>query len=615
MSIVFFVQTLLWFLLIMSASVGVGGLMLKILKAENPEFAWDQLGTRLAVGLGTIGYISYTLALLGKFQRETIIVLTVLGSLVGLSYCLKLVINGILWTKTYLRKKTYDWISIATLLLGLVVAVSLYLSAMQPPHATDELHYHFPEAKNIVTTGKVNWDFDGHYFYGNIPKLMEVIFAYGMIVGEYPLAHALNLAVSLSFIFIVLGVVKRHFGLKSAALAILLILLFEDYTWNATVGFVDAATVSMEIGSLLYIVEWYVGRQRKFLIWAGCLIGLALGMKYSPMATGLFSVLVVMAGALKKSIKNLSIYGLMVLTFGGVWYIKNLALYLNPFYPMYFGHVGVPNETYLGLMAAIQQFQPKTIQTFVHLIDHYRRYTEITVYASLFLAPLALLVKRERVFIKLLTAYYLLYIPYWFYSTHQIRFLMPAIVVASILTAVIVAQYLNKKTILYLVGLTIIVGLIWPNWAITVWHRYWNTKLHLVERQYALGNISETEYLSREFGCQYKVVEYLKRNKIEGKILDNWSVWHDPSVSYFSTQNKFVVWTRPPGATQTASELAKEQGIKYLYLKTSTRRRYLDDPDLTVEKTKLPKTNTEQALLKNSLLIYENGECQLYQLN
>ena len=42
---------------------------------------------------------------------------------------------------------------------------------------------------------------------------------------------------------------------------------------------------------------------------------------------------------------------------------------------------------------------------------------------------------------------------------------------------------------------------------------------------------------------------------------------------------------------------------------------YTTQKTAAVIKTKLPKTNTEQALLKNSLLIYENGECQLYQLD
>lgn len=623
MSHLLFLQVFGWLILSLLASLSLGhfvwnGLrfgLKKIIGNSREVNGIDQLGFETTVGIGIIGYLSFGLALTGKFERSTIIVFTIAAAGLGLNYAFGWGRRLLRSVKQVVKTQRIDWVTLLALCVSILVGASLYLAAMQPPHATDELHYHFPEAKSIVETGRVSWTFDGHYFYGNIPKLMELVFAYGLEISGYSLAHTLNLAMAGSFLVMVFGMLQRRFGKKTGVLAVLLILLFEDYTWNATVGFVDAATVSMEIGSLLYLIEWALDKRDSLsLAKAGALIGLALSMKYSPVWTVLFSLLLIGWRTKRKILKPLLIYGLTGLGIGGVWYLKNLVLYHNPFYPLYLGHAGIPEDVYQSLVEAIQQFGPRTWANFFGLINHYQRYTEITVYVSLFVAPLTVLIRRSRPYSTILVVYYLLYIPYWFYSTNQIRFLMPAIIVAIILTAIQLGYWLNVKALSLLALGGLIVAIVFPAWSIAVGKEYINTKLHLVERQYALGNITEGEYLTQEFGCQYQIVEYLERNKLSGKVVDNWSVWHDPSVAYFAEYNQFVIYAPGKLPIQEMVQDLKTRGIRYLYLNVTTKGRYLAETDPLVKKTIPDKFNFEEAILPTAKLIDEPGNCRLYQL-
>ena len=106
------------------------------------------------------------------------------------SYTHYLFVNGI--KKKIIPALKKDFLTIILILISLVMVASLYLTALQPPYAYDELAYHFPEALQIVDSGRAVLNFGGHYFYGNIPKLMEVLFALGITTSGFPMAHLLN---------------------------------------------------------------------------------------------------------------------------------------------------------------------------------------------------------------------------------------------------------------------------------------------------------------------------------------------------------------------------------------------------------------------------------------
>lgn len=233
------------------------------------------------------------------------------------------------------------------------------------------------------------------------------------------------------------------------------------------------------------------------------------------------------------------------------------------------------------------------------------------MYLSIFIATFSIFIKKHRRLLTALNIYYLLYLLYWFFiATHQIRFLAPALVVSLILTAVAVSVLPKFLYSLLLFGFFTLLSLK-PN----VWNSYWATKLHLTDRQYGLGNISRTEFLTRNFSCQYLVIKYLDDNDLEGAVIDNWSVWHAPSVSFFADKNHFLTYggNLKVDAQKLKEDLLKSN-IRYLYFNSEVKKIHLSNPDLLVAASRALKIPTEEYILKNSDLFYSVDNCFLYKI-
>lgn len=634
MNTIEFIVTFLYFMLFSLSSISIGYSIQNIIKKilhQKIQFKTSihEFGISILIGIGILGYIGLIIGFLGLFSKEIILIVLLIGILLQFKYLFKIVMNiikGLKFTKNI--KLTNNFITYASIIFSVLIAASLYLTALQPPYTADELHYHLPEVREIVIAEKINLNFGGHPFYGNIPKLMEVIFAMGSSVNGYGLTHLLNYLILTGFILIVFGLLNKHYNTKVASIATVLLLMFDDFTWNATSGYIDSATTAMEIGSLLLILDWFISKNKNSFFLSAILLGIGLSFKYSPLPTALFILLLIFIKFIiqnkkftVKNVKKIIIFIFLSSLLGGFWYIKNLILYKNPFYPLYFGHVGYPEESYISLVDAIQEFGPKTISYYFELTKRYLTINGVFVFMSIYLAPLILFIKEKKKFHNILLIFFILYNFYWFFfATHQIRFLGSALVVSLILLA-ITLKNINKKHFAYLITIMFLVGLVSYHtiykfdYLFTI-KSIFNTKFHLRERQYGLGNITKDEFLHREFGCQYDIVKYLKDNNITDKVIDNWSVWHAPSVSFYANEGQFITYGSQENETDV--EIYKgliKNNIIYLYYRDSVREKHLANPDILVIKNVIQKLPVEEVFYKNSSILYQVDDCKLLKFS
>ncbi len=613
MSISELVQVSGYFLLFLSCVTGLGIFTVSII---TKRINLADIGVYILIGLGMLGNLALVLGLGASFTRTNILIIASLGIVLGAWQLVRLRRLTVIPGKNLIKAIKTDLLATLCLVFAVISTATLYFSAMQPPHATDELHYHFPQARQIAQTATINWSFDGHYFYGNIPKLVDVLFGVGLTVQGYQLAHLLNYTFLIGFVLLVMLVVYRRYGYRSGVFAVLLLLLFEDFTWNATVGFVDSATSTLEIGSLLLLITWLDKKKNDLLLMSGLLIGFSLGAKYSPLPTALFMTIIVLSVSIRdKTGKYMMVFSVPALLAGGYWYVKNWILFGNPFYPMYFGHKGVSEESYQSLMEAIWQWEAKTGSVFLAKLSRWRTYSELSTYLAIWVSPLAIWWGKKDKFLALLSLYFMLYVPYWFFfATHQTRFLLTALLVANIVLAIMLAKLPAKIIGLGIMGLLATLLYIRPYPGRTLLEHYIWMKLHTVERQYGLGNVTETEYLHREFGCQYDAINYLNHLEGKEKVIDNWSVWHAPSLGYFAAKNKFVIYT--PSDTDLDEIFAdlKANSIGYLYVNTNIRSQYLQNTDSIVEKTKPGKLRADEVFIPRSQLVFEVDTCKVYKL-
>ena len=572
----------------------------------------------IPLGLAVVAYINLFLGLFGYFNKNLILITIFLILLIAIRRA-KFVANSVYsFSKIIIRNLYKNKLLIIPFILSILIIGSLYLASLQPPRVADELSYHFPQVKDIVVNERVDPQFLGHPFYGNLPKTMEILFAIGTSVSGYSFAHTLNFLILLSFLGIVFSFLYRIYGFKTATIAPILLLLYDDFTWNATTGYIDTAATGMEIASLLLILLWILHKNSILLILSSVSIGFALSTKYSPFPTAIFIGLIFLLSRKNKFFNSLLPFTIPAFLLTLFWYAKNFYYFHNPLYPLYFGHKGLSELAYTELINAIQQFGLKTSANFFDLINNFNNIHSITVYMSFFIPFVIPLIKRNRNTSLIMFAYYVLYLIYWFFfATHQTRFLMPALVTASILTSVVVAKHFNKLLII-LTGILIIFILL-PTTryrTLKALDNYGSVKLHVVERQYALGNITKKEFLVRNFGCQYEVINFLEENNLNGIVIDNWSVWHALNVSFYAESNKFItLGLNDNREISQALEISESANAKYIYFNEKVKGRHLQNTDQQIIESKLKKLPLEEYLLNKSDLIFTSEDCRLYKIN
>lgn len=593
-------QVTLLFALLIASSIGPGyyltqlfSNMLKI----NIESKWGliQTGIYLATGVTIFSYTAMILGIITQFTKTNLLILLTIFLIFSTNSLFALCKELI----SYIKLIKFQPVNHLLNFVLIALLSTLYLASMQPPHTSDELNYHLPQAQEIVDSHHVDVMFGGHFFYGNIPKMMEILYAAAISISSYQLAHLTHYAFLLAFIAIIYGVMKKLFEERTAVLVSILLLMYDDLTWNMTSGFVDGAAFVMEIAGLLLTLTYLQLKTKKeseFLLYSGITFGIAATIKYSVFIT-IFYVGMLLLPYLKKEWKNIVIPAVLL---GGFWYLKNLFIFGNPFYPLYLGHKGVTPEAYQGLMNAIQQFVPRDWPHFVSKIRYFAELARLPVLISFLAAPLVLLVNKARQFNFLLFVYSASYLGYWFLlGTHQLRFIAPAAMAALILLGIILGR-INNFLLLAAAGALAFFMMITPYFDQTVWSYYWGTKLHLVERQYALGNLSKDEFLTREFGCYYQSINYLNLVSSDAVVADNWSQGIEFNVPFYSIGNTF----------NTADKL--DNNDYWLINGPARRRHIIREEDYFKASGKIFGKLDEQVRSSWSL-VKTFGDCEIYQ--
>jgi hypothetical protein len=573
----------------------------------------------LLAGLGTAAFIGLALGLVDAFEPVVLAACGV-GALVAARS--RLARYGRAALQLRLAVPGLGALATAGLLLATAILLAgRYAAALAPPTARDALAYHLPEAMTIADKGEVTLTVGGNTFYGNLPKLVEILFAEGIAFQGVPLAQALHTTVFGAFLLFVFAVGTRLFGPLAGALAAFLIVFHEELAWNAGTGYVDAATVSFEVAAVLAVALWlHVGEDR-FAVLAALLASFALSAKYSAAATVGFLgivILVVVArrgGGARRFVLVAQLAG-VVAVIAGYWYVKNLLRYGNPTYPLYFGHRGIDEVRYRSLVAAIQQFGPRTLEEFLRVPTRFANAAMFPATAALYAAPLGALVRRANPAAAMCSAYVVFYSAYWFFlATHQTRFLAPAIVVALVLLAGLVFGPSPRPVKGGLVVAAIAMGLvvIAVDRADDAWRAASTTtraKLQPDEARYVLGRTTTDEYLAAQFGCQYEAVAFARG--LDGAVVDNWSVWHDPSVSFFAT-TPFTPLEARPG--ESAAEEARRRGFEHVYIRTGTRERFFASVDGEVVRFRQQRAARERALLRGARLVWTSSDCRIYRIS
>lgn len=559
------------------------------------------------LGLGLFTYATFLLGLFGWINKRNILVL--LGIFVLISVIKSSKLFSVLFEriKDVFKEVLANPVCMLAITPSIVIIVALGLSSLTPPHVWDELAYHMPQVKEIVTSQKISLDFGGHYFYGNIPKFMELAYSWSASVLDYSFAHMIHLSVFISFIIFIFDYIKRKYGIISSSVTLLLLVISHEITSNAISGYVDTATLTFEIISLILVLDKGYNITLNFKLFiSGLLMGLAIGSKYSPLPTLLFIFVYIGITNFKlENPKNLLkvsgvlpfVYGLII--FGSFWYFKNIVLYLNPFYPFYLGHKGISEELYSSMIQNVQQFGDRNLCNLFKILFTNYSGQDFHILPALLSPLVVVFIIKKYKDIWPLVVYYFYYLVYWFFfGTHQTRFLGPAIVVS-----LIVFGFVYSKINRYLTSTIILFTLIISTRMNFDWKGYIDKKLYLEERRYSLGQVSKEGFLSQKLGCQYRTISYINHNNIDSGILDNWSVGKSPPLGFYMNNSTFVNYSDViTSDMHLTTDYLLDRNVNYLYF----NEKYRDKLSNT--------TKIEDKIISRSQLLFHDDTCYLYKI-
>lgn len=229
---------------------------------------------------------------------------------------------------------------------------SLLISLSLPPYIWDEMAYHYISPFQLLN--ETSWNFGNPLYsdtlglYQMLPRFIETAYVIGFgFTNSYMLARFIHLMIFITGISSTALFIKNKVNYLGAVVFVYFAYyLTPSILVSATSGYIDSATASIQlllfINSVSIIYKPEKSKIYSYLI----LFALALGSKYTVI-TFLIANLILTTGFLvfyyldflKKELlnkKEISKILLILIIFGGFWYIKNIFVSGNPIYPFLF---------------------------------------------------------------------------------------------------------------------------------------------------------------------------------------------------------------------------------------------------------------------------------------
>jgi hypothetical protein len=606
----------------------------KILKTKHNIFL---SATTTLIGYGILSYVSLII-----FSLSTILLWIFVAALhvMGFKHLKRLYVNT--WSQIK-NLKTESWTN-KLLITGIVFCTLFYLlSAFMPPHRTDAIAYHIPEAITISEHGISPLLIEGSFF-GNLPLLMETLYALSYKLQGYTLVHLTHFSIALVGLIAIYGFVSKIWNRRTALLGTLLTFSLYEFFVNATNSYVDAAETIFEITGLLVFISWILNKQKdnSRLLISGSLFGLALATKYNAMyGTLIICLFLITALLLKKTtipnkIKYLLAFSVPTFFTGGFWYIKNLVMFKNPIYPFYFGHPGYTEIQYSQMKRTIELYVvDQNILNFILIPYHFfLKPYYLIVFAAFITWPLLFLLrnkwkqrsKNQKTILALVSAYTFIYTILWFFfATHQYKFFFVPMVLTIWILAIQTEPILNwiQKRISFKQAIVplIILGSLFTYPILTAKNSYF-LNVKTTEIKYITNSISDADFFEeKNLGDIYKLSAYLKINHPNTNLLNVWSspnsFVQNTNVNFISVHKLFSEGRIPK--SETIKNYLEENNIKLVLIDNFEMNQGQDEPvrknNPAFQETWILQRIIHNIILGNGTKIYTQGQIDLYEVS
>ncbi|MBN1383339.1 MAG: phospholipid carrier-dependent glycosyltransferase [Elusimicrobia bacterium] len=582
----------------------------------------------IGIGLGSIAYLIFMLSALKLLYISVgytfLLILTIFMFRHGRRF-----LTRINWNIN-LNLKTVEIILILIIAQHILANFTTALSL--PVSACDDLSYHLAVPKIYVQNH--GFKYIPYIIHSNWPFLMEMLYTLGfMLTGDAVVPQLFHFLTSVLTLFTIYLFGRKYFSARVGLLASALFYTAFVVRKNAGIAYIDIGLAFFELLAIYAFVNWFYSEQKKWFV----LSAVGCGMSLATKLTGVFPLLILSAGIVYKVlvvnrnslpphqwlvywcggflkvVRPLIMFCAISITIVSPWFLKSYIHTGNPVWPFAYKIFGGANwsveyDKRFAVAVRSHGANRRGIVNYFLLPVNFIRYsddfgykpqhffTPFFVYLILFMV----FIRKNPQLIKYLLVYSFIYSILFFRIGQETRFLLPVLPVLSLILAFWVEQfYIHKKYIFRICAFFIIIPLVY-RFPLTSHSHY--KRLPMV-----LGMETREEYLQRSLAV-YPVFSWMNRNLgSDSRIL----IIGDIRCFYSDLP---YVWSCPVSQAYIDYDLCRsvddfKKRLKELNITHAAVFPYKDLPwPIHVKKLK-------DSLLKESRLIYENGNMKVYSLN
>jgi 4-amino-4-deoxy-L-arabinose transferase-like glycosyltransferase len=296
-----------------------------------------------ALGMGFISFLVFILGLCHILFLKWVMLILILATLVSLRSAYSFVKSNLLLPYDF----KFMYSSNLRIFLTVLVSLSLLLTligAVAPAKGNDAMVYHLSDAKYFAQHHLVTYI---PYTSNSIwPYFMQMLFALAFLFDNPLLAKLFHYAMALFGGLAVYSFGRRFINKEVAILAAAIFYLTPGVFTQATYAYIDIGWAFYGFLGFYAILLRDSSSERRLLIFAGVMCGIAADTKYigliTPVVIGL--VLIIKGFLYRENYKDLTksfmLFTITVIVVIFPYYIRPYLYTGNPLYPFYVKYIG-----------------------------------------------------------------------------------------------------------------------------------------------------------------------------------------------------------------------------------------------------------------------------------
>lgn len=479
----------------------------------------------IVFGLGIISLLTLCLGMAGFLNKQVISLFVIVLILFSIKKTILIIKEFFKWLREHeVDPFDFKW-KIIAFIFSIIILIYL-CAAIVPETNYDVLEYHLAVPEQDIRVGEITPQ--PYNFYANMPFGVEMIYTFGMLFEGGASAETpkiINFGFLILSLFLLNGIMRELYCVRIIRAFCIILYLCILTTFRMSVGaFADlGVTIFVASAVLLFLISLSSSRKR-CLIFASFFLGFASCCKYPAIGIWVIPYLLILlpiatAFFLKDKWNYISkksfvkLYALLLFFMGLFifiiflpWMIKNTLYAGNPVYPFFSKIFGSDLMNYERSQKIISVHGTVSLLSIAYLKAIFGK---LNLVGWIFLLPIIALFKEDYLFKKKTLAL-------WLYLAGAIcvwatvkdspdRFFAPGFLIICGLTGGMINSFYERKYFKSLIVLP---------YFIFIFAQTQMMFFNLVNYDflsYALGSMTQEEYLKKNLKGYYDAVEYINK--------------------------------------------------------------------------------------------------------